>query len=183
MKTFTIDKDNNITAFDTAEEASAATAAPFDFFSSEKELAELIAGWPAERLVATWNTLPGVTPAKSFKGPKAGAHRIWERIQHLGDPAKLKEPGPKAACKAKGGARAPKGAPAKAKATKKATAAKKAPKGKKTAKASATAVPREGSKTAQVGACSNGRMARRWLRSWRRWAGRNIPSGGLWPAR
>jgi Protein of unknown function (DUF3489) len=155
MKTFTIDNDNNITVFDTAEEATAATAAPFDSFSSEKELAELIAGWPAERLVATWNTLPGVTPVKSFKSPKTGAHRIWERIQHLGDPAKLKEPEPKTARKAKGGARAPKGAPTKAKATKKATAAKKAPKAKKAAKAPKALKrraegAREGSKTAQV---------------------------------
>jgi hypothetical protein len=150
MKTFTIDSENNITVFDSVEEAAAGTAAPFDSFSTEKELAELIAGWPAERPVAIWNSLPGVTPVKTFKGPKAGAHRIWERIQHLGDPAKPKEPEPKAARKAKGGARAAKGVPAKAKATKKATATKKAPKGKKPAKASQTAVPREGSKTAQV---------------------------------
>ena len=55
MPTFTIDNDNNITAHGTPEEAAAATATPFDSFSSQKELTELIATWPAERLVAIWN--------------------------------------------------------------------------------------------------------------------------------
>ena len=145
MTTFTIDEQNDITAFGSAEEAAAGNATPFDSFSSQKELAELVAGWPPERLVAIWNSLPGVAPEKTFKNAKIAASRIWERIQGLGEAAK-----PKEERKAKGGAPAAKGAPAKAKATKKATAAKKAPKGKKAAKAQETAGPREGSKTAQV---------------------------------
>src|SRR2546430_4938636 len=145
MKTFTIDVDNNISAFATPEEAAATTTTPFDTFSSQKELASLIAEWPAERLIATWNSLPGVTPVKKLKDAKAAAGKIWGRIQRLGEPAK-----PKAAGKAKGGARVAKGAPAKGKSTKKATPAKKAPKAKKAAKASEGARPREGSKTAQV---------------------------------
>jgi hypothetical protein len=67
MPTFTIDNDNNITAHGTPEEAAAANATPFDSFASQKELAELVAGWPAERLVAIWNSLPGVGPEKTFK--------------------------------------------------------------------------------------------------------------------
>jgi uncharacterized protein DUF3489 len=145
MTIFTIDEQNSITAFGSAEEAAAATAAPFNSFASQKELVELVAGWPAERLVAIWNSLPGVTPEKTFKSAKTAASRIWERIQGLGEVAKPKEEG-----KAKGAAPAAKGAPAKAKTTKKATAAKKASKGKKAAKAQETAAPREGSKTAQV---------------------------------
>ena len=43
---------------------AATTATPFDSFASQKELAELAAGWPAERLVAIWNSLPGATPVK-----------------------------------------------------------------------------------------------------------------------
>jgi hypothetical protein len=35
------------------EEAAAATTIPFDTFARQKELAELVAAWPAERLVAT----------------------------------------------------------------------------------------------------------------------------------
>ena len=152
MTTFTIDSDNNITAFGSAEEAAAATTTPFDSFASQKQLAELLAGWPAERPVALWNTLPGVEPVERFKSTKAAANRIWGRVQGLGETAK---PGaapakPKATKKAKGGAQAAKGAPAKGKATRKTTPAKSAPKGKKAAKAKDSAGPRDGSKTAQV---------------------------------
>jgi Protein of unknown function (DUF3489) len=152
MSTFTIDSENNITAFGSAEEAAAATSTPFDSFSTQQEFAELAKGWAAERLVAIWNSLPGVTPVKGFKSAKSAAGRIWERVQRLGEPEKPKpeEPEPKAARKAKGGAQAAKGAPVKGKAVKKATAAKKVPKAKKAAKAPETAGPREGSKTAQV---------------------------------
>ena len=72
MPTFTIDNDNNIMAHGTPEEAAAANTTPFDSFSSQQELAELVAGWPAERLVAIWNGLPGVEPVKRFKWPGFG---------------------------------------------------------------------------------------------------------------
>ena len=151
MTTFTIDNDNNITAHGTPDEAAATTATPFDSFSSQQELG-LAAGWPAARLVAIWNSLPGVKPVKGFKAAKTAASRIWEHIQDLGEAAKpAAEPAkPKADKNAKRGAQAAKGAPAKAKATKKTTAAKNAPRGKKAAKAQETAAPRECSKTAQV---------------------------------
>jgi hypothetical protein len=152
MKTFTIDEQNNITAFGTQEEAAATTTTPFDSFASQKDLAELAAGWPAERLVAIWNSLPGVKPVKSFKTAKVAAGRIWECIQGLGEVAapEAKAAKPKSDKKAKGSAQAAKGAPAKAKSTKKTTAAKSAPKAKKAAKTEESAGPREGSKTAQV---------------------------------
>jgi hypothetical protein len=142
MKTFTIDTENNISAFATQDEAAAATATPFDTFASQKELLSLVGQWPAERLVAIWNSLPGVKPVKGFKTAKVATGRIWEQIQTLGD-----APKPKAERKPKGGEQAAKGAPAKGKATKKATPAKKAPKAAKTPE---SAGPREGSKTAQV---------------------------------
>jgi hypothetical protein len=88
MTIFTIDEQNNITAFGSAGEATAATATPFDSFASQKELARLVAGWPAERFVAIWNGLPGVEPVKKFKNAKIAASRIWERIQSLGEAAK-----------------------------------------------------------------------------------------------
>ena len=164
MKTFTIDNENNISAFGTPEEAAAVTTTPFDSFASQQELAELAAAWPDERLVAIWNSLPGVTPAKKVKDRKTGIERIWKRIQRLGESAEPKADQPEkpeaeqpeqaaqpqAEQEAKGGAQAAKGAPAKSKATKKTTVAKSAPKGKKAAKAQDTAGPREGSKTAQV---------------------------------
>ena len=152
MTTFTIDTDNNITAHGTPEEAVAATATPFDTFASQKELTELAAAWPAERLVAIWNSLPGVTPVKKFKDRTTAATRIWKNIQALGEAGKPEaQPAkPKAAGKARGGAQAAQGAPTKGKATKKTTAAKNAPQGKRAAKTQEATAPREGSKTAQV---------------------------------
>jgi len=149
---FTIDEQNDITAFGSAEEAAATTATPFDSFGTEQELAELAKAWPAERLVAIWNSLPGVTPVKKFKDCETAATRIWKSIQDLGETAKpeAQSAEPKAARKAKGGAQAAKGVPASAKATKKATTAKNAPKGKRAAKTEEVSTPREGSKTAQV---------------------------------
>jgi len=141
MKTFTIDEQNNITAFGTQEEAAATTTTPFDSFASEQELTELAKSWPPERFVAIWNSIPGVKPVKNVKNAEGAAGRIWERIQTLGETA---EP------KAKGGAHAAKGASSKAKATKTAAAAKSAPRAKEAAKAQGDAGPREGSKTAQV---------------------------------
>ena len=152
MTTFTINNENEIVAFASQEEAAATTTTPFDSFSSQQELAELAATWPAERFVAIWNSLAGVVPVKKFKNPKTAIRRIWERIQSLGEAAKpAAEPAePKATTKAKGRAQAAKGAPAKGKSGKKASPAKNAPKGKKTAKAPETSAPREGTKTAQV---------------------------------
>ena len=145
MATFTINEQNEIVAFATPEEA-AATATPYDVFSSQQELAELAASWPAERLVAILNSLAGEKPVKKLKDANTAIVRIWERIQGLGEPEK-----PKAERKAKRGAQAAKGAPAKTKATKKASPTKNAPKAKKAAKpAKADSGPREGSKTAQV---------------------------------
>jgi hypothetical protein len=113
IMTFTIDNENNISAFGSAEEAAAATATPFESFSSQKELAGLVAGWPDERLIATWVGLPGVEPVKKFENAKSAASRIWERIQSLGEAAKpAAEPAkPKADKNAKRGAQAAKGAP------------------------------------------------------------------------
>src|SRR5580658_1598505 len=113
--TFTIDAENNITAHATPEEAAAATQNPFDPFGSQKELAELAKAWPAERLVAIWNSLAGVTPVERFKSAQAAASRIWKQIQSLGETSQPEaEPAkPKTAKKAKAGARAAHSEPAK----------------------------------------------------------------------
>jgi hypothetical protein len=153
MKTFTIDNENSISAFATAEEAAAVTTTPFDSFSTQKELAELAKAWPAERLVAIWNSLPGVAPVESFKSNKAAVGRIWERIQRLGDAAE-----PEAApARPKPGK---KGKPAKGKSAKKATAAKAAPKSKRAAKAQEAQAKESGEpKTARAGSKSEGVIA------------------------
>src|SRR5271157_4381204 len=95
MKTFTIDYDNNITAFPTPDHAEAAVGAGSQSFTSQKQLAQLAAAWPAERLVEIWNSPPGVKPVQGFQSAKAAAGRIWGRIQNLGE-----KPEPKAPTKA-----------------------------------------------------------------------------------
>ena len=82
--------------FASPEEAAVATTRPFDSFASEQELAELAIGWQADRLVAIWNSLAGVTPVKKFKDRKTAISRIWLRIQSLGEST---EPTPEPAAK------------------------------------------------------------------------------------
>ena len=152
MTTFTIDPDNHITAHATPEEA-AATSTPFDTFSSQTEFAELAKSWPAKRLVAIWNSLPGAPPIKKFQDRKVATSRIWERIQALAapvqpPPAQLATP--KAERQAKRGARVAKGAPAKGKSARQATALKNAPRAKQTAQAPEVSVAGRGSKKAEV---------------------------------
>jgi hypothetical protein len=143
--TFTIDIENNISVLATQEENAASSTNPFESFAGQKELTQLAAAWPAERLVAIWNSLPGVEPVTTFKTAKAGASKIWESIQGLGKAAEPAKP------KAKGGAKAANGATAKGKTTKKATPAKSAPKAKKVpASEEKPKGLRGGSKTAQV---------------------------------
>lgn len=78
--TFTIKNEtNHITAHATAQDAAHIPGA--EHFRSETELAKLAAAWPAARLVAIWNSLPGVTPLKRFQNRKTGVARIWKALQ------------------------------------------------------------------------------------------------------
>jgi hypothetical protein len=158
MTTFTINETNEIVAFSNQDEAAAATTTPFDSFSSQKELAELAKAWPAERLVAIWNSLTGVTPVESYKSNKAAVARIWARIQGLGDAAQPETTPakPKANKKAKGRAQAAKAAPVKGKAGKKATAPKAAPKGKKAAKEPKAKIARKSGESGEPKAARTG---------------------------
>jgi hypothetical protein len=83
MKTFTINADNNITVH-TSKKAARETGAPA--FASEAEFADLI-GTDNKRLVAIWNSIPGVTPVTKFANRKAATQRIWTAIQSLGESA------------------------------------------------------------------------------------------------
>jgi hypothetical protein len=51
---FTIDKNDNITAFASASEAKGNPET--ERFRSAKELAKLAAQWPSSRLVVIWNS-------------------------------------------------------------------------------------------------------------------------------
>src|SRR5882724_4453769 len=80
MTTYTIDTENSITAFATKQEAGEGES-----FSSQQELASLVAEWPADRLIEIWNGIPGLTPVKKFTDRKSAVSRIWKAIQSLGD--------------------------------------------------------------------------------------------------
>jgi hypothetical protein len=54
-------------------------------FATEEQFADVI-GPDNKRLVAIWNSLPGVKPATKFASRKVATERIWRAIQELGKP-------------------------------------------------------------------------------------------------
>src|ERR1017187_8048526 len=89
MKHFTIDSDNNITVH-ASRKAAKETGSPM--FLNEVQFADAI-GPDNKRLVAIFNSLPGVKAVTKFANRKAATGRIWEAIQDLGEPAPS-EPAP-----------------------------------------------------------------------------------------
>ena len=83
MKTFTIDGENNITVHG-SKKAAKETGLPS--FASAEEFAEII-GTNSGRLVEIFNSLPGINTVTKFANRKAGAQRIWNAIQTLGESA------------------------------------------------------------------------------------------------
>jgi hypothetical protein len=89
MTTFTIDTDNNITALAAPQAAQDSLALGARPFTSQKELAELAAQWPAARLVEVWNSFAGVAPfdhlkpVKKFTDRRTAITRIWQAIQNV----------------------------------------------------------------------------------------------------
>jgi hypothetical protein len=87
MHTFSIDADNNITAFTAAAQVPEGQ----DRFATEKEFAKLSADWPIARLPEIWNAFAGATPfgdlkpVKRFTDRKTAVARIWKAIQTLGE--------------------------------------------------------------------------------------------------
>jgi hypothetical protein len=81
--TFTIDDNNNITAYASAEEASPGDAAGLVHFHSPATLAKVSTDWPMSRFVEIWNGIPGQTPVKKFQDRKKAVARVWSAIQPL----------------------------------------------------------------------------------------------------
>jgi uncharacterized protein DUF3489 len=119
MTTFTIDAENNITAYPNATDASECNP-DLAQFDSEAALAKLSADWPMSRFVEIWNSIPGNTEVSKLADRKKAVARIWKAILPLASdaPASKPEAKPKKAAK---GAKSPK----KTKATKKPEPAKK----------------------------------------------------------
>ena len=80
MATFTIDGDNNITGYAPGE---AVPDGNTERFTTEGELAQLAAQWPAARLVEVWNSIPGLAPVRKFTSRKTAVARIWKAAQSL----------------------------------------------------------------------------------------------------
>ncbi len=83
MKTFTIDTANHITVFTRRKQMPQQDGA-VAIFSTAEELAATATDWPAARLPAIWNSLPGVKPVHKFTDRKTAARRIFAAIQGLG---------------------------------------------------------------------------------------------------
>jgi hypothetical protein len=81
MTIFTIDQDNNITAFASAKKADSNPES--ECFRSAKELAKVAQKWPTSRLIEIWNSLPGVSPVRKFTSRQVAIDRIWKAIQNL----------------------------------------------------------------------------------------------------
>jgi hypothetical protein len=140
MSTFTIDPNNNIAAFASQDEATAAPINNAEYFGSARELNKLAGSWPTNRLVEVWNSFAGVAPfdnlkpVKKFKDRKTAVTRIWATIQRLLPNV---------------GEQAPDVAPAKGKRDKDAKKGTKRHTARPAAKKTAN-VAREGSKKAEV---------------------------------
>jgi hypothetical protein len=120
MSTFTIDQDNNITAYPNATDASECNP-DLAQFDSETALAKLSAGWPMSRFVEIWNSIPGNTEVKKLADRKKAVTRIWKAILPLASDGQKSKPEGKPKKVAKG-AKSPKNA----KVAKRAAPAKKA---------------------------------------------------------
>src|SRR5260370_23774096 len=119
MTTFSIDTENNITAFASVKEARDSHIEQAEYFNSQEELSKLAVSWPAARLIEIWNSLAGVTPVKKFTSRGTAVSRIWKAMQSLrsAEPAK---PADSAQRAGKAGTKAPRAA-------RKATSSKSAP--------------------------------------------------------
>jgi hypothetical protein len=102
MKLFTIDNDNIVTAYASADEVQ--TGEGIHQFASQKELERLAQHWPGDRLVEVWNGFAGappfgeLKPVRKFTDRKSAFTRIWKAIQRL-DTAPAAQPEPAAAPK------------------------------------------------------------------------------------
>jgi Protein of unknown function (DUF3489) len=50
-------------------------------FETEEELLQLAGAWPMKRLIAIWNSLPGVQAVQKFENRSIAIARIWRAIQ------------------------------------------------------------------------------------------------------
>lgn len=83
MVTFTIDNDNNITAFGSPEQAASDGDSTRISFDSQATLAKISAEWPLSRFVDIWNSIPGHPVVRKFANRTNATARIWAAVQRL----------------------------------------------------------------------------------------------------
>src|SRR3954466_12098560 len=49
--------------------------------TSRNEWETIASNWPLKRLVAIWNSLPGVTPVEKFTSRQIALERIWRAVE------------------------------------------------------------------------------------------------------
>src|ERR1700680_1785578 len=84
MTTFTINDDNNITVFNSAQDAAQSGDSTAACFDSQGARGKVWAAWPLRRLVDIWNTIPGQREVHTFPHRGKAVARIWKAIQALG---------------------------------------------------------------------------------------------------
>jgi hypothetical protein len=82
MTTFTIDAENNITAYPNATYATECNP-DLAQFDSQAALAMLSADWPLTRFVEIWNSIPGNAEVTKLGDRKKAVARIWKAILPL----------------------------------------------------------------------------------------------------
>ena len=102
MTTFTIDTDNNITAF----AALSGRGRNRRRHAAVWQLggAYAVGRWLARGALGCEQPAGRDAGAKGFKNPKAAASKIWGRIQNMAEPEQPIDAAPKAERKPKGGA-------------------------------------------------------------------------------
>ena len=81
MLTFTIDRNNHITALRSTPQAQLNPEGAR--FSGVRDLDRLAKHWSGPRLVEIWNALPGQKPVKKFTNRNVAVSRIWAAAQRL----------------------------------------------------------------------------------------------------
>ena len=92
MVPFTIDDENNITVFASAEEAAQAGGATAIQFDSQAALGKVSADWPLSRFVEIWNSISGNRQVNKFADRKKAVARIWAAIQPIAERAVASQP-------------------------------------------------------------------------------------------
>lgn len=93
MSVFTIDTENNVTAYANPEGASQGGEG-LTRFDSQTELGKVSADWPMSRFVEIYNGIPGQTEISKFADRKRAVAKVWKAIQQLTAGLKDGEPQP-----------------------------------------------------------------------------------------